>query len=361
VQSAVANVRRVLDDLLLVFEYDLDPRKATVWVRKWYHRGLGGSGQWVDVERFGVHILLIRNLHAELTRAINLVVVRTRGAAGEAFTDPGLATIDTGASHAPMQPAVYSSPEAEEAQPYPGLSDFPFVIGERDFGALGHRVDGVARDPDEFVAWIDELVAVAGGTPSGRPKPTIEPLPMTAATSGASSPRPEGMFGRIATGITIAFVALASVVGFVLGGGVIPVGFALGASLAFGIASRQSQPSVTVRLCIGLVAAGLAGAGVAWGSSALIQSHGGQAGRSPSGPRVTRGIASALTNDAVVNAMTGKVLAGPVARTRTQYAHPQVEGGEILRACDLSSGTPCILSSSLSNVRVGDQSSLKSG
>jgi hypothetical protein len=176
VQAAVANFARVLDDLLLVLHYDLDPRPGAYWVRKWYHRGLGGTGSPLEVEFFEIHILLIQNLTAELTRAINLVLVRARQADARVLAGVGLATVDTGSSHAPMQAAQYSEQEQTAPQPYPGLLGFPGVIMSRDIGALGEKAEGVPRTVDDYAGWLNELFQRRLAKPSDPPPKARPPF-----------------------------------------------------------------------------------------------------------------------------------------------------------------------------------------
>lgn len=167
--AALANVRRILDDLLLAFNYELDPRQHSLWMRKWYHPGLGGSGEPSEAERFELNVLLVRNLTAELARALNLLLQRARELDPNFRASDGLATIDTGASNAPFQAAQYSAAEASRLEPYPGLCGFPAVISSRAVGALGAGPAGVPRKPSDFEAWIDDLVVRTGGVPSPPP------------------------------------------------------------------------------------------------------------------------------------------------------------------------------------------------
>lgn len=169
VEAAVANFRRVLDDLRLIFGYDLEPRGDTWWIRKWYHRSLGGSGRPAEVERFETHVLLVRNLVVELTRALNLVILRARNIDPRFRAGQGLATLDTGSHNAPFQAAQYTNRQRKRAQPYPGLCGFPATIESRDLGALGEVREGVRRTPAMFVEWIDVLVERTGAAPSAPP------------------------------------------------------------------------------------------------------------------------------------------------------------------------------------------------
>ena len=118
VQSAVANLRRILDDLLLVVHYDMVPRGEALWVRKWYHGAHGGTSSPREVEFFQMHTLLIQNLAAELTRAINLVLARVRQADDRVLQTSALTLVDTGSPDAPMHPAQYTPEEQTLPQPY---------------------------------------------------------------------------------------------------------------------------------------------------------------------------------------------------------------------------------------------------
>lgn len=76
VQSAVANVARVLADLNLALHYEVEYREAYYLVDQWYRRSHGKPTHPLDVEQFEVHILLVHNLALELDRAVNLVIQR---------------------------------------------------------------------------------------------------------------------------------------------------------------------------------------------------------------------------------------------------------------------------------------------
>lgn len=184
IQAAICNVRRVLDDVLLVINYDMEPNGPALWVRKWYHVSRGGSGHPREVEFFRIHCLVIQNLAAELTRAVNLVLTRTREVDDGVHPTAPLATVDTGSADAPMHAAQYSAEERELPQPYPGLREFPNVIMSRDIGAFGEVHEGRPRTPDDFVVWIDELLARLEGARPSRSPPTDTPP--------RSLPRPDG-------------------------------------------------------------------------------------------------------------------------------------------------------------------------
>jgi len=177
VRSAVENFARVLDDWLLCLHYELDLHEGVYSVRKWYHRGLGGTGAPREVEFFACHTLLIRNLTAEMTRAVNLVITRVRAADESALEDIGFATVDSGADHAPMHAARYSAAEQQTPQPYPGLVAFPAVVEQRDIGALGEIAHNEPRRPVDFERWIAELLKRTRGRPSGPPPPAEPSIP----------------------------------------------------------------------------------------------------------------------------------------------------------------------------------------
>jgi hypothetical protein len=161
--------------LLLVVNYELIARGGALWVRKWYQGAHGGTSRPRDVEFFQIHALLIQNLAAELTRAINLVLVRGRQADDRVLQTSALALVDTGSPDAPMQPAQYTAEEQKLPQPYPGLRDFPKLIPSRDFGALGEVREGRPRTPAAFVQCIDELIKRTAGRPSEPPGAEIPP------------------------------------------------------------------------------------------------------------------------------------------------------------------------------------------
>jgi hypothetical protein len=172
VQAAVANFQRVLHDLLVVFDYEAEEVTQRVYrVQKWYHGAFGGSSNPLEIEFYEAHVLLIRNLVAELTRAINLVVGRAREADARVLVGVGSATVDTGSPHAPMQAAKYSESEQTLGEPYPGLLGFPGVIESRDVGALGQKAEGVPRTVGDMEDWVTELLKRQLAKPSG---PAVE-------------------------------------------------------------------------------------------------------------------------------------------------------------------------------------------
>lgn len=191
IQAAVQNVRRVLHDLLLAFTYELTIRDDSQWVRKWYHPGQGGSGSAHEAEFYGIHVLLIRNLVAELARATNLVLSRCRAADDTVLTDPGLSLIDTGGDD--WRPTQYTQVEQELPQPYPGLRGFPAALPNRDIHALGEVYEGKPRTPTDFEDWIDELDDRVPGEPSDPPNDADPPQHLPKPPPAPAAPPPPAL------------------------------------------------------------------------------------------------------------------------------------------------------------------------
>lgn len=266
VQASVANLRRVLDDIMFVIDYDMIPGGEVLWVRKWYHGGHGGDSSPREVEFFQSHTLLIQNLGAELTRAINLVVVRARQADSRVLQTSGLALVDTGSDHAPMHPAEYTAEEQELPQPYPGLRGFPQVIMSRDIGALGQVHEGRPRTPADIEHWIDELINRTGGRPSGPPPPEIPPraLPRPESEETGGPDAEDRKRGSVLSHPLLLTAYAVLVVVSVIGGATAKpwlIGLSIGAVIAAVLTYRQlSRPSPPLWALLLVLVAGVVGA-----------------------------------------------------------------------------------------------------
>lgn len=312
VRCAIANFLRVLNDFLYVFEYDLEWRKPDCyWVRKWYHPSLGGSGDPLDGERYGVHVLLIRNLAAELTRAMNLIVMRVRSADERALRGLGLATIDTGALDAPYQVARYSDREAADAQPYPGLAEFPLVIEGRDVGALGASSDrDVPRTAVAFADWVAHLAGELGVPPGGSAPEVAKDLPLALARPVNDSGSGVSRFGITSPWVLAPFGAI-SVVGVVGSVTASPVllGSAVGAVVPSFLLAKLlwRTPPVTWAVAVVVLAA------TAGGVVALLLKADSSTESQANAPRAGRGLGK---RPGVLSRPVGQVLGGDIVRAR---------------------------------------------
>ncbi len=218
VQAAVWNVGRVLADLSLVLNYNMEPRDGTYMVFQWYRLSYGRVGHQREVEEWCTHVALIHNLSIELTRAINLVIERARRADKQVLAGEGAAVIETGPTHAPMEAVAYSPDEAAVPEPYPGLEEFPHVMDSRAVGGLGFHPDETPRKVREFDDWITHLVEHRGrgsdppppGTPPfSLPRPASPP-----SASGALETRQPPIQVRIAYSVILAFAAIGGVIAY---------------------------------------------------------------------------------------------------------------------------------------------------
>jgi hypothetical protein len=190
VQAAVANFAGVLADLLLALHYDLNVETPVYHVPKWYRLD---PRSVLALEQWEIHVCLIHNLTVELTRAINLVIARTRQADTTVLAHQPSAVCDSGPPHAPLQAVTYTGAQSDEAQPYPGLERFPAVIESRSVGGLGVHEGDVPRTADEFDQWIASLVERRGQC-SKPPPPGAPPFalrkPEPSTQVARSIPRP---------------------------------------------------------------------------------------------------------------------------------------------------------------------------
>jgi hypothetical protein len=227
VQAAVANVARCLEDWLLVLHYDMEVRGQFFFVSSWYRTaGPGATGRAREVEHYEIHQTLIHNLTVELTRAVNLVIVRARKADARALLGVGLAVVDTGSAIGAMRAAQYSEQEREMPQPYPGLRSFPAVIAQRDLGALGERSDGVPRYPSDLEHWIEALLQRLGRQPADPAPPGRPPFalarpddtswtadrPRSLILTGYAIVVAVGVIGQVVADRRLRFAALAALV-----------------------------------------------------------------------------------------------------------------------------------------------------
>lgn len=263
-QAAIENLRRVLDDILLVVNFDMEPRGGALWVRKWYHGSRGGDSSPREVEYYETHCLLIHNLAAELTRAVNLVLTRAREADNRVHPTAPLATVDAGSADAPMHAARYSAEESALPQPYPGLRKFPELIMSRDIGALGERYHDHPREPEHVVAWIEEMLKRGDGPRPSGPPPTGDPpktLSRRSDPTATTSPVAWWKHPIIITGLTVL-----SLVGYLNDATAKPwlTGVTLGVLLvALPGYKWLVRPRPPVWLLVGVVAVAAAGALVA--------------------------------------------------------------------------------------------------
>ncbi len=230
VQSAVANVARVLADFNLALHYEVQYREAHYLVDQWYRRSHGKPSHPADVERFEIHILLIHNLALELCRAVNLVIERGRKADDSIFADLGLMVIHVGPDHSPMQALTYSADQAKVPQPYPGLVGFPDAVLSRAVGGLGFHPDETPRTADEFDRWIVSLTERRG--PGSKAPPREKPpfsLPPPRSVD-------EKVAGRWPRSLAIGYAVLAA---FAVGGALLQHPWLLGAALAAAIAAAS--------------------------------------------------------------------------------------------------------------------------
>ncbi len=174
VQAAVANFKRVIEDLLLVLHHHMEVRGSQYWVVKWYHLTHGRPGHQRDVDEYRAHVALIWNLGAELTRALNLILDRVRTANSAAVGSMGTAVIAAGPEHRLVESPAYSSAEADVPQPYPGLRAFPRTLPNRADGSFGVGRASDAPTVPEIERWISVL-ELAHGAGNGPPPVTDQP------------------------------------------------------------------------------------------------------------------------------------------------------------------------------------------
>jgi nucleoside phosphorylase len=192
VLAAVANLAAVLRDFIDVFHAEVETTADGRFVRveQFYRRyDKPVSEREKLIVEYEKHNLLIKDLAAEITRALNLIDDRIRELEPRYRTAVGAAGILAGADDE-FIPVAYGEAERELEAPYPGLSGFQGALATRDgtFGpyrtrddwpedALG-RLDAALADGDlpaahhavfEFAALVAELlpprvpITVTGG------------------------------------------------------------------------------------------------------------------------------------------------------------------------------------------------------
>jgi hypothetical protein len=206
VQAAVANFSRVLRDLNLVLNHNMEVRGQQFWVFKWYRLFHGAPSHAREVERFEAHIALIHNLAVELTRALNLVAARARAADESVLGGVGLAVAPLGPDHNLMQPPFYSTDQARLPQPYPGLEAFPSVLSGRDGSFRVGQTDEVATEADlqEWIAYLESEHGPGAEPPGSEIPPVSLPQP-----TGVG--RRIGLPSRVQAGVAVLAVVAAVV------------------------------------------------------------------------------------------------------------------------------------------------------
>lgn len=209
-------------DLSLALHRDLDLRGSRYVVPKWYRSSYGQPGNHRDAAQWRLHVALIHNLVLEFARAINLLIQRLQQADARVLAGAGRVVTGTGPAHAPMGAPEYSEVEAQDAEPYPGLSAFPQVIGTRAVGGLGVDSAAMPRAVAELENWIEQLVeqhgAGSGPPPLGTPPFSLARVQSEASATGGRLP------GALvaAYGVLIFFAAV---------GGVLVAPWLLGAAI----------------------------------------------------------------------------------------------------------------------------------
>ncbi len=146
------------------------------------------------------------------------MIHRARSADERVLPDAPDAIVDTGDPYSPWRQAHYTGAQLDMAEPYPGLRAFPAAIEERDLGAPGEIHDGQKRQPEDFVAWIDELLERSGGKPSSLPteqdlpqalpRPERGPSPDAAADSAMLGSQPPSVATAVGGALTLVGVLL---------------------------------------------------------------------------------------------------------------------------------------------------------
>jgi hypothetical protein len=155
--AALLNLARVLVDFQLALNYDMDDRNDFYWVAQFYRAWDGYAGRREQVERYQAHIALIKNLAAEMSRAMNLIIDRARAVDALAFHGVPHAVIMAGPEHERAVVPTYSESERAAAQPYPGLDGFPSALPTRADGSFGVGSSPEAPTPEDLSGWVTFL------------------------------------------------------------------------------------------------------------------------------------------------------------------------------------------------------------
>lgn len=138
-EAAFANFRMILSDFHNVFhkhaEQTDDEWRTEKFYKKIWHHDEAVYNKLVD--EYESHLALLDDLIFELTRAANLVVVKTRERLTPSYREEqGLLLVQRGpnpdftySSYVPQ----YRSEELASERPYPGLENFKKVLATRDF------------------------------------------------------------------------------------------------------------------------------------------------------------------------------------------------------------------------------------
>lgn len=140
-EKAFHNFRRVLNDLLSVFERHIERNEyrgvenPTLWTDKFYRRGYGNP----ELERrlsddYSFHVGLVQDLTLELTRAANYVCDKVREHLEPSFRlKEGVLLVIRENSLKEYQYRVEYQKQERSPMPYPGLPKFSEIRIERDF------------------------------------------------------------------------------------------------------------------------------------------------------------------------------------------------------------------------------------
>ena len=138
VLEAIANLGAVIRDFRDVFHQQVEPTAGGQVLRvvqfyRQYDKAVAERERLL--EEYERHVLLIKDLGAEMTRAVNLVDARIRVLEPSYRVMQGVAGIFAGADES-LVVVTYTEDEARVAQPYPGLAEFEAALGTRD-GSFG--------------------------------------------------------------------------------------------------------------------------------------------------------------------------------------------------------------------------------
>jgi nucleoside phosphorylase len=157
--EAIANLGTVLRDLRDVFHHDAEPTLNGRFLRlRQFYRAYDKPVSERDrlTAEYGKLNLLIKDLTAETTRAVNLINDRIRELEPRYRVTRGAAGILAGSDESFIV-VTYRGEERELPDPYPGLSGFAAVLSSRDgsFGPYRHREPW----PEEVLDQLDAALA----------------------------------------------------------------------------------------------------------------------------------------------------------------------------------------------------------
>lgn len=152
IHRAMENFRRVLNDLMLVFQEHCKETGDLLSTTKFYHNAKPGT----DAERrafkqFEFHVALVQDLTLELTRAANFVCDAVRQSLDPSFRlREGVLTVESGpymvGGWKRHRVAYHGIERTATPFPYPGLDTFKVIRKDRDY----HFGEGKSIDDPNF-------------------------------------------------------------------------------------------------------------------------------------------------------------------------------------------------------------------